>query len=660
MRWLFRIVFIVFTVVLLAIGAVFLIPAEHVGTLISQQVEKATGRTLTLQGTLRPTFWPKPGLKTGAVALSNAPWASDAPMLQADSIAVGLDYAALMSGQMRIRELVFQRPRILLERGADGQANWELAPPANLAGNGVAAQNGGQGGGAGAGTAGQGFALDLLAIHDGVLTVIDRGANQRTEIDALNAQLRMPSGGAPADLALSFLLNGQAAAADVTISQPRAFLSGAVAPVAARVTLAKSTARFEGRASTSPIALDGTITAQLEELNSLFAALGLQQPAIGSDPGPVAVSAALTLAPEGSTHLRNFDVQFTGGQVTGEVDLLPGPVPKMLARLSAGQLNLALFFPQDAAAGNGASGTSGGGGSSEGWSRSPIDIGPLALFEADVALSAAGLDFGGLQLGPTEARITLDDRRLVFDIARIAAFEGAITGNFVINGRGALSVGGDLRATDIGLQPLLAQLAGYQRLSAPGDLSVRFLASGASTDALMRSLSGEAQVALGAGVLSGVDLLRLWQRRDAGSDARTIFDSASASFRIENGVAKNNDFLVTAPRFGASGKGEIDLGNREIDMLLRPSTLPSDPDRPAFSVPLKIEGPWSGPRFSLDLDELAKQRLEKLRDERREELNDGIADRLGLSPGEGQDIEDAARDKLREELGRGLRNLLDR
>ena len=93
-------------------------------------------------------------------------------------------------------------------------------------------------------------------------------------------------------------------------------------------------------------------------------------------------------------------------------------------------------------------------------------------------------------------------------------------------------------------------------------------------------------------------------------------------------------------------------------------------------VPLRITGPWDAPRVRLDAEALAAQRLrieeEKVKarlaaeeaelkarlETERQEAEARAAEELGVAPGSGESLEDAARRRLEEEAARGLERIL--
>jgi AsmA protein len=283
-------------------------------------------------------------------------------------------------------------------------------------------------------------------------------------------------------------------------------------------------------------------------------------------------------------------------------------------------------------------------------------------------------------LGPVDLRATLTRGRLVFDIARIGAYGGVLTGEFVVNGRGGLSVGGDMLLADAQLRPLLADLAGYDRLLGTGSASLRFLGVGDDLATIMGGLEGEGDLAFGAGAIEGLDLAGMIRTLDAsyrGEGARTVYDRISANFTIAGGVLSNDDLRLDAPWGEVTGAGTADLGARTLDYRLIPGFLEGEAGT-AIRVRILITGPWADPRIRPDLEYLAEQELaeerarleaeaqaridaeaERLENEARARANE----LLGTEFDADTTVEDARDDierRLREEAEQQLLRLLGR
>lgn len=651
MRWILRALISLVILAVLLVGTLFLLPADKIAGLAQEQIRNATGREVTLGGRLVPTVWPQLGVSLGPVALSNASWSQQGPMLQAEKLNVGLDMAALLAGKIQISQLELHSPQILLERAADGRANWELGGPQNTS--------------APPGTVGETpeFSIERAELRNARLIFTDHTTAQRTEISALDARLALPDFNGVAELTLKGQLNGQSIAGDITLAQAGALLRGQVSGLRTKLRTDTAQLTFDGRAGISPLAADGTLDLDTGALAPLFRLVGQPVPDLPPELAKgVTLKGQTTYAPAGSLHLRDTVITGAGNRVAGSADLTFDGKPRLTGSFNAGALDLSPFMggAQDSPP------------STSGWSDAPIDVSALGALDAEVALAATSVNLGSTQLGPTRLIARLTNRRLVLDLTEVRAHQGLITGEFVINGRGGLSVGGDLTMRGLQTQSLLSDLADYERLLGSGDMRFKFLGVGNNMQAIMNSLQGEGSFALGRGELRGLDLAGMLRRLDMsheGKGAKTIFDSIGASFTIKEGVLDNLDLALLAPLLKASGAGKVGLGRRTLDYRITPTAFLND-DGDTLKVPLIITGSWANPKFRLDLKALAEQELELER--RKQELEERaraearkaedrakaeVAKKLGIDDEDKPDLEDAARDKIEEEAERALKNL---
>ena len=214
-----------------------------------------------------------------------------------------------------------------------------------------------------------------------------------------------------------------------------------------------------------------------------------------------------------------------------------------------------------------------------GWPEGEIDVSALGVMDAEIALAAPSIDLGVLKLGQTRALITIDRARAVVDIREMQAYGGQIAGDFVANGRGGLSVGGRLKLAGLKTEPLLTDLAGWDRLVSTGDFELEFLGVGNSVDAIMKGLKGQGALELGKGELRGLDIAGMLKNLDpayVGEGQKTIFEGLAGTFTIAGGVLTNSDLKLVAPYITASGSGDIGLGERVLDYRLRPTALAAE------------------------------------------------------------------------------------
>lgn len=662
MRWIIRGVGSLLLLALLAVAALFLVPTEKVANLAAGEFRKITGRELHFDGSVRPTIWPHLGARTGRVTLANADWSGEGPMLTAEALSIAVDIPALLGGAVRVTGIELTAPRLVLERAKDGRVNWEFpAAPAS----GDAASDADTAGGVA-----PPLSIDRALVEGGTVIWIDHRAGTRTEVTDISLDAALPDLGGTATFRASAQTGGQAVALDGTVDGLGPMLDGKVVPVSLTARSGTSDVVFAGRLGLAPAAAEGKVEATLNDLPALFALAGMAPPDLPEGLGRKAISlvGGVTLTPQGSLHLRDGTVALDQNRFTGEFDLVPGEArPKLTAQLVTGDLDLS-SLGSGVASGTGGTGSAGGG-ASEGWSTARIDASALGLMDAAISLSADSVDLGSVAFGRTRASATIDAARAVVDLREVAAYGGTVTGQVIVNARKGLSARANLALAGLALQPLLAQMADYDRLTGTGDLRFNLLGSGGSLDALMKSLEGEGSLAFRQGEVRGLDLAGMIRTMDAGyvgEGAKTVFDSLTASFTVAAGVLSNNDLAIAAPLVTAQGAGTVDIGNRRLDYRVTPLSLGGRDLDPDVQVPVLISGSWAAPKVRLDLETLTKRKLEeeakKLEEKAKAELAKKAQEELGITPKEGESIEDLARraaeEALQQEAERQLMRLL--
>lgn len=663
MRWIVRTVFALMLLVVLAVGALFAIPTEKIAGAAVAQFNALTGRALVITGALRPSFYPTLGVQTGPISVSNADWSNEGPMLSAQGLSIGLDLPALIAGEVKITTLQAIDPQIVLERSASGQENWVFGAPAS----------GGSGGTISTQTPGVGssYSLDQAMISGGELVFIDHAAGSKIVLSQIKATASIPRYTGPASFDLAAVMNGQDFRAKGRVDGFQDFLDGKVGGAVLDLSLGAAQIGFQGRAGWAGPVAEGNLQADLSDLRAISALAGVAAPQMPAGLGQrdVQVTGAVTLTAAGTAHLRDGAVVLDGAKLAVDADYTPGARPKISAKVVVGALKLA-------SASGGAGGGSAGGVQAQGWPQDRIDLSALSALDADISLSAQGLDLGMVKLGAVQAVVRLDNARLVMDVAKAAGYGGTIAGNLVVNGRKGVSVAGDLAFRGMDLQALLRDFGGYERLLGTGDLTLKFLGSGGSVDAIMRGLSGSGTLSLTRGQVLGLDIAGMLRRMDAsyvGAGQKTVFDALTGSFTISDGVLRNDDLLLASSDVTARGAGEVDLGARSLSYRIKATALAGADGSGGLTAPLLISGTWANPKFALDLQAIADEKLSEQKAKLQAQLEAKkadleakaraqVAEKLGVTHAEGESLQEAAKraaeQALKDEAAKALGKLL--
>lgn len=123
-------VFVAVIVVALVAGYGFLYFQDHsrLKGLIEQAVQDASGRQLVIRGDLSLALSLKPTLEVKDVTLANTRWGSEPQMVTVGLLRVRLKLLSLLAGEVRFKDIELADTRVLLEKDADGQANWFFSP----------------------------------------------------------------------------------------------------------------------------------------------------------------------------------------------------------------------------------------------------------------------------------------------------------------------------------------------------------------------------------------------------------------------------------------------------------------------------------------------------------------------------------------------------
>lgn len=620
MRWIFRIFGALVVLVFLAFAVFLLIPAERIAQVASDRITAATGRVVTISGEARPTLWPDLGIVIEGLSIGNPTWAGDAPMIAAERVNVGVAWSGLFSGDIRVERAVLEGADIMLVRAADGRTSWDM---------------GGAEGGEASGTPQIGF--DEAVIRGARVRYLDRAAGADWDVSQLDVTVRLPEAGGAVAIEGSAEVNGVPLVLETTIDGVAGLLAGEARPVQADLRWQGGSATFDGQLGLDATA-QGALDLTAEDLGPLVALVGSEMPDLprGLGRDRIEVTGDVRLAREGSVHLRSGIVRLDETALNVAVDLVPGEDRPMLrGTITGGAISVPGLMDSESEA----TGT--------GWPRDIIDVSGLFAADADLTVRADSLDLGSVSLSDIDLRATVTRGRLVFDIASIRTYEGHLAGRFVINGRGGLSVGGDLILSDVALQPLMSAMAGYERLEGRGSASFEFLGIGNDLHTIMDGLEAEGDIALGQGALLGLDLggmIRNFDPSFQGEGQRTVYDRVTAEFVVREGIARNEDLLLDAPWGEVRGAGEADLAAMTLDYTLVPGVFRDAEGLADVRVPISVTGPWSGPSIRPDLEMLAELELAeeaaRLEDEARARL-EAEEDRL----------EELARTRANELLG---------
>ncbi len=644
LRNVLRLLALVFVLLIVLVGGLFVLSGERLAKLAGDQLTSTLGSEVKISEELRPQLFPNIGVRSGAFEVAGKN--GEEALVSGDGLSISVDLWALFSRRIDIKEVTLLSPKLALLKDAEGQTNWsdgtsgsdEASPRSNE-------------------TRSTEFGLAGLSIQDGTVVYRDETAGLEFLFEDIDIKAAMPSADAPLAASFGLETGGQSASGDIELASLTRLLSGDMTALLLTAQVGSNTLSFSGDVSSAGT-LEGDFSTALLAPDALMALSGNAAATLPAEILPIEINGSLAVAPE-LIEIGGGTYRFGSNRVQGPVAIALADVPLISAQLKAQALDLSFLSAEEGSANADPNAPAAAG---KGWSKDPIDASALSLMNADLRLDVAEIDFGTTAMQNVAATVSIDNARAVAKILQAQAFGGALVGQFVANNRNGLSVAGEMDGKTVAIQALLTDMAGFERMRGAGNTQLSFLGVGQSLDEIMRSLSGSGALDIGQGDITGFDLASLFggsDVADAVSDkATTIFESLFATFTIENGVLRNDDLLISANLFEASGNGDIDLGRQTLDYLLRPRVFENDVTR-GLSIPVRIDGTWENPRIYPDLKAVAQERFkleeEKLRAEaeaRLETKKQNAKEKANARiEAEKEKLEEKIEDKLRDGLG---------
>src|SRR3954470_11720640 len=119
-RW-----FVFFSIFVALVGAgIYVFEWNMLRGPIAKRVEKATGRSFAINGDLHVHLSRRPRITADGLVLGNAPWAQEPTMADIGRLEFTIDPFALWHRRVVLPELSLTDARVVLEKNADGAANW--------------------------------------------------------------------------------------------------------------------------------------------------------------------------------------------------------------------------------------------------------------------------------------------------------------------------------------------------------------------------------------------------------------------------------------------------------------------------------------------------------------------------------------------------------
>ncbi len=590
---------------------------------IVQAVKDKTQRTLKLEGNIGLSFWPNIGAKIGKASLSER--ASNKEFAALEELRVSLQLLPLLSGQAIVDTVRLGGLRASIVKAKDGKTNIDDLTSPSSAKEVAPAKD-----------ARSDFKVDIAGVEiiNATINYADAAAGTKYVLSKLNFKTGRLAPGVPTNVEFSVHLQGD---------QPKIDL---------------------------PVALKTRMTFNPEKKSLTLADLALEAKGAAAGLSGLAVKLTGSADIDGAKeHIRtSLAGKLVDSSVKARLDIAGFATPTYNFDVEIDQIDLDRYLPQPA-----------GGGSSPGAARQPEKEQPFDLSALRGLRAAGTLKVGAFKANNVKVsnlRIDLKANGGHVDLNPLTAnfYEGTLTSAIAINAAQnvpAFTIRHNMKGINAGL--FLKDLANNDKLEGKGDVMLNVTTYGNTVSALKKSLNGNADVKLADGAVRGIDIagsirnakaklgaLGGEQTQASDQNQKTGFSELTATFKITNGVAYNNDLSLKSPLLRVGGAGEINIGADSLNYLVKASIVATSKgqggrdtdDLRGITVPVRVSGPLAAPSYKLDFGATAKNAVKQaITDQLQKSLGGGAAatdpaKKNAASPGT------STRDKLKGLFGR--------
>lgn len=271
----------------------------------------------------------------------------------------------------------------------------------------------------------------------------------------------------------------------------------------------------------------------------------------------------------------------------------------------------------------------------------PLDLSALKALNASGSLRIGTLQVSNIKASNVRLEAKANDGQVQVNPLSASLYQGTLNGSLAVNARGTPRLAARQKLAGVSIGPLLKDAADKDILEGRGNLNLDVTASGTTVGAMKKTLNGSAAINLRDGAVKGINLaqtlrsakarlgtLRGEQTVSSNTAEKTDFSELSASFRIANGVARNDDLNAKSPLLRLTGNGNIDLGASAMDYLAQATVVGTlegqgGKDLAALkgvTIPVRIRGPFDKLSYSLDFAGIAESAVKAKAEEKKEEI----------------------------------------
>lgn len=369
-------------------------------------------------------------------------------------------------------------------------------------------------------------------------------------------------------------------------------------------------------------ALSANLEKQTVELPAFSGELNVANPQMPMKSVRLPLTGGLRADIDGQTAALHANTQFDESKIAAKVNVSRFSPLALGFDLDIDRLNVDKYLPPKSAA------------AGEKTPEKPLDFSAIKGLNASGVVKIGQLQVSNVKAGNVRLELKAANGRL--DVAPLTAnlYDGSLAGALSVNANNN-HVAVKQNLANVNINPLMKDALDKDVLEGRGNVALDVTTAGATVTAMKKGLNGAASMNLKDGAIKGINLAKTFRetkavftmRKDAVQQAKqtekTDFSELSATFRIANGVARNDDLSMKSPFIRLAGAGDINIGEDRMDYVAKASVVNTSGGQggkeldhlKGLTVPVRVSGPFDKLAYNIEFGglvaEAAKAKVEE-------------------------------------------------
>ncbi|PYB77471.1 AsmA family protein [Rhizobium wuzhouense] len=556
----------------LRLAAPHLVSSALVRSALASAVSRWTGHDVSIDDVAEITFWPEPQVTLTGITVSRGKGASRQILGEIDALSASFSLLSAVRGQPRFNAFEFVRPKIRIERGADGGLDWSNEGRLSEAVRSVMPS------GAGGQQIETGMDADVgtVDVVDGEVLLVDAASGRNFEARGVTAEIDWPKLSSALSGKASFTYDGAPVSLKLETGAPLLMIGGQDATISVSAEVPGMTGKFAGAVNLRHgIAGSSDIELSLTDVSAVAALAGVR--VAGTESWKKASLKTRLIKADDEWRLEdfNFGVNDSRGQGFLAVRRAPDSRPMLSGTLALDHLELEDLLQAL---------------SIEIGDRADVRLPSLTRWlDFDLRLSAGTATLTPFELENVGASLIGRGDQLKLVIADSEFLGGSLSARISGTGDG-FSEGAELAVmiSDARLGDLAKGLAlDGPAIAGTGSIDLNARLTGAGWRRNIETMSGTLRISSNAGELQGFDvdgirrfaLDRAYFQLSAAGTGHLDFDRFDMRARFANGSAEIERCVFVGADQSLSFSGIIPYSRKALAMIgeLSPSsTAPSE------------------------------------------------------------------------------------